>query len=184
MMEGEYSTRQNGLETTSLRGGAGVEADGVVKLIVDGNLGKLARWLRALGCDAVSHAGRADRFLLRRALLEERIAVTKSRTLETRPFRGRLVLITADRWEEQLAEAAAALGLSFDPRAVLGRCLDCNEVLSDVEKGAVEGLVPAYVLETQPNFRRCGHCGRVYWAGSHAERMLRVMRSRIPSRPP
>jgi hypothetical protein len=169
---------------TSLRGGAGVEAGGVVKLIVDGNLGKLARWLRALGCDTVCHEGRADRFLLRRAYLEERIVVTKSRTLAARPFRGRLVLITADRWEEQLVEAVAALGLSFDALAVLGRCLECNEVLSDVEKGAVEGLVPPYILETQPGFRRCGRCGRVYWAGSHAERMLRVMRSRIPSRPP
>ncbi len=183
-MEGEYSTREDGLEISSLSGGAGVAAGGAVKLIVDGNLGKLARWLRALGCDTVIHDGRADRFLLRKALLEGRIAVTKSLTLAARPFRGRLVLITADRWEEQLAEVAAALGLSFDDRVVLGRCLDCNEVLSDVEKGALEGLVPPYVLETQPSFRRCGCCGRVYWAGSHAERMLRVMRSRIPSRPP
>lgn len=161
-----------------------MEAGGVVKLMVDGNLGKLARWLRALGCDTVCHEGRADRSLLQRALLEGRIAVTKSRTLAAWPFRGRLVLITADRWEDQLAEAASVLGLSFDARVVLGRCLDCNETLSEVEKSAVEGLVPAYVFGSQENFRRCGRCGRIYWAGSHAERMLRIMRSRIPSRLP
>lgn len=159
-------------------------AGGAVKLIVDGNLGKLARWLRALGCDTAIHEGRADRYLLRRALLEDRIAVTKSRRLAARPFRGRLILIAADRWEEQLAETVSSLDLSFDARAVLGRCLDCNETLSEVEKSTVEGLVPAYIFETQAAFRRCGRCGRIFWAGSHAERMLRVMRSRIPSRLP
>lgn len=159
-------------------------AASAVRLIVDGNLGRLARWLRALGCDAAIHEGRADRHMLRRAFLENRIAVTKSRSLAARPFRGRLILITADRWDEQLAEAAAALELSFDDRATLGRCLDCNETLSEVKKIAVEGLVPAYIFETQAAFRSCGRCGRIFWAGSHAEKMLRVMRSRIPSRLP
>jgi uncharacterized protein len=156
----------------------------VVRLITDGNLAKLARWLRALGCDTVCHDGRADRLLLLKALREDRVVVTKSRGLAAWPFRGRLVLIRADRLEDQLAEAAEALSLRLDDRAVLGRCLDCNEPLSDVEKDAVVGRVPAYVLGTQESFRRCNRCGRVFWAGSHAERMLRIMRSRIPPRLP
>lgn len=159
-------------------------ADEVPRLIADGNLGKLVRWLRALGCDAVLHDGRADRSLLLRALREDRVVITKSRALAARPFRGRLIRIAAERWEEQLAETAGALGLRFDGSRVLGRCLECNEPLSEVEKGDLEGRVPAHVFATQAAFRECGRCGRIYWAGSHAERMLRVMGRRIPPRRP
>jgi uncharacterized protein with PIN domain len=155
-----------------------------MRVITDGNLGRLARWLRALGCDAVVHGGRADRFLLLRALREDRVVLTMSRRLAERPFRGRLVRIAAERWEEQLTEAAEALGLHCDDRTVLGRCLDCNAPLLDAGRDEVRDRVPAYVLATQETFWRCARCGRVFWAGSHAERMLRIMRSRTPSRLP
>jgi len=154
------------------------------RLITDHTLGKLARWLRALGCDVACHRGRADRSLLRRALLEDRIVVTRSRNLAERPFRGGLVLVTAEGWEEQLGEVARALNLSPDDGSVLGRCLECNEVLTAADCSDVKGRVPDYILETQEAFRICMSCGRVFWSGSHAARMLRVMRRRIPPRPP
>jgi len=39
----------------------------------------------------------------------------------------------------------------------------------------VAEAVPPHVLTTAPRFRRCGHCGRVYWPGSHSEGILERM---------
>ncbi len=33
------------------------------------------------------------------------------------------------------------------------------------------GKVPEYVFETQTSFQRCPQCRKIYWAGSHPERM-------------
>jgi hypothetical protein len=32
--------------------------------------------------------------------------------------------------------------------------------------------VPEHVLATQSEFMGCPGCGRIYWGGSHADRML------------
>jgi len=39
------------------------------------------------------------------------------------------------------------------------------------EKAAVEAQLPPYVRATQDRFSQCPHCGRVYWPGTHWERM-------------
>jgi uncharacterized protein with PIN domain len=39
----------------------------------------------------------------------------------------------------------------------------------------VAGRLPPQVLETQDDFRTCDVCGRVYWKGSHWERMSERM---------
>ncbi len=92
-------------------------AASAVRLIVDGNLGRLARWLRALGCDAAIHEGRADRHMLRRAS-ENRIAVRNAAACSRRSGGG--VIITAVRWDEQLARRPTPSNFRLDDRAILG----------------------------------------------------------------
>ena len=51
------------------------------------------------------------------------------------------------------------------------RCLACNGLLVSVEKVDVLDRLPPRVREGQDRFWRCQDCGRVYWEGTHHERM-------------
>ena len=47
----------------------------------------------------------------------------------------------------------------------------CNGTLEPVAKDELEAEVPPRVLAVFDRFWRCGGCGRVYWEGSHYDRL-------------
>jgi len=55
------------------------------------------------------------------------------------------------------------------------RCLRCNELLRAVEKSQVESKLPPRVREQQIGFKMCPSCNRIYWKGSHHERMKELI---------
>ena len=67
------------------------------------------------------------------------------------------------------------LGLSPEPNLEHARCSECNGELEDVSREGVADVAPPHVLATALRFRRCSGCGRVYWPGSHGERILARM---------
>ena len=76
-----------------------------------------------------------------------------------------------DHWRDQLRQVVTAFGI--DPfRRFLTRCLECNEPLRDVARVEVADRVPPYVHDTRELFRECPACGRLYWGGTHRERMV------------
>lgn len=135
-------------------------------LIVDAMLGKLARWLRLAGYNTAFWREGSDDELIAAAREQRRLIVTKDRGLAGR--RGvDAVRIDADALDEQMQEARAALsqrGLLPEP---FTRCAECNGAIEELPREQAEGLVPPYVWHTQSEFRRCAHCGRVYWKGTH-----------------
>jgi uncharacterized protein len=147
----------------------------VAKFLADGMLGKLARWLRALGVDCDFCNGAPDGELVRRALAEDRILLTRDRRLaQRRLLRDRVVLVTRDRWPEQLTEVRRAFDFSAEIRP-LSRCLECNTPLAAAAPADVADRVPPYVLKTQRQFTRCPGCGRIYWAGTHRDRIQAIL---------
>jgi uncharacterized protein len=147
----------------------------------DRNLGKLAKWLRILGYDTLYERGNADRAFFRKAQEAGRIALTRRRDAVGRKDIRLLFVVRADRVAAQIREVLGGLDLQPDPARRMTRCLICNEPLEDVPKERVEGLVPAYVLGTCDRFRRCHACGRIYWPGTHPERVEEYLRTRIPA---
>ncbi len=154
------------------------------RFAADRNLGKLAKWLRILGYDTLYDREDADRNFLRRAGEVGRIALTRKRDLARLAHPGSLVVLKADRVEDQLGEVIEALDLEPDPSRRLTRCLNCNAPLEEVPKPAVEGLVPAYVYGTCTRFRRCPLCGRIFWPGTHTRHVEEYLKMRVPFRAP
>lgn len=145
-----------------------------LRLLANGMLGRLARWLRLLGYDTAYDNHADDTELARRARAEGRILLTRDRGLARR--RGlRTLLIRSEVLEEQVQEVQNALGPP--PHPALSRCTVCNTALEPVTPAEIADLVPPYVLRTQAEFRRCPGCGRIYWPGTH----LREMREQIES---
>jgi uncharacterized protein with PIN domain len=138
-------------------------------------LGSLARWLRFFGYDAsFPEPGPEDSLLAERARSEGRWLLTKDRELAAAG--PRTVLIRSEGLEEQLAEVFSRLDLRPEATLERARCGECNGGLEGVSRDEVADVTPPHVLATAPRFRRCTSCGRVYWPGSHGDRILERMR--------
>jgi uncharacterized protein with PIN domain len=151
------------------------------RFVADVMLGKLARWLRALGLDTLYDRDAPDARLLGIALRERRHLLTRDAGLAARAGPVAL-LVRAASLEEQLREVTARYGVSV--RAPLSRCLECNGELSRRSPGEIRERVPPYTFATQREFWECGGCRRVYWAGTHASRILARLAVCVGSAPP
>jgi uncharacterized protein with PIN domain len=141
------------------------------RLLADGMLGRLARWLRVLGYDTVFAPDVDNSELLRRARAEERVLLTADHALARRKG-ARTLLVDAPDLDGQLRQVRQALG---PPPGEFTRCVACNGALQPVDKAALADQVPPYVLATQTQFRRCPECGRIYWPGTHVEHMKAML---------
>ncbi len=137
-------------------------------------LGGLAKWLRAAGHDAYyahESTDTSDRHLTEKALREGRILLTSDTGfLERKPLRDgdlRFLIVPHLPLEEQLRLVVERFGLQRGP----SRCMECNGELTVVGRGEVEGRVPDGVVRHHEEFFLCGECGRVFWHGSHWERI-------------
>jgi uncharacterized protein with PIN domain len=149
-----------------------------IKFIVDNNVGKLARWLRIMGYDALLFSGEDDGRMVKVALAQNRMILTKDREVMKRRLvtSGKLkaILIAGDEIEAQLQQVVEALNLDyhFSPFSI---CLECNQRLIEKDRDAVQDLVPPYVFQTQKVYMECTSCHRIYWRGTHWQAMNREL---------
>ncbi|MEO0248277.1 MAG: Mut7-C RNAse domain-containing protein [candidate division WOR-3 bacterium] len=144
-----------------------------MKFLVDQNAGKLCRWLRFLGFDAELASGSVYD-LGARAAREARVLLTRNRRAGELPLAKSLVLLSDDP-KEQLRQVVEEFGLrkEFKP---FSRCPVCNAELEPAEREAVKDMVPPHTYATHEEFSRCPVCGRIYWEGSHVERVREIMK--------
>jgi len=154
-----------------------------VRFVVDTMLGRLAHWLRAMGYDTLCLGPADDRRLLQLALGEDRILVTRDVRL-ARLAEARGCLIRAAEVDDQLLETVEKLGLAPPEAEWLSRCLECNARLEPRAKDEVKKLLPERIFGAESEFMGCPGCGRVYWAGSHADRMLARLRQMLGRKGP
>ena len=140
------------------------------RFVADGMLGRLARWLRALGYDTLYFRDAPDRRLLAVALAERRRLLTRDAALARRARESGL-LVRAEALDLQLEEVTAACGLVG--RRALSRCLECNALLAETAPESVRDRVPPYTFATRREFWTCTGCRRVFWAGTHVSGIRR-----------
>jgi uncharacterized protein with PIN domain len=147
------------------------------RFIADTMLGKLAKWLRLLGCDVLYFPKISDEDLAERASRSGRVILTRDTLLiRRRKVRENHFFVRGDGYKDQIRQVVRHY--SIDPSArILTRCLRCNEPLANVDKAAVREKVPPYVYETQDAFVTCVCCGRIYWKATHRDEMVRQLRA-------
>ena len=149
-----------------------------IKFIVDNNVGKLAKWLRIMGYDALLFSGEDDGRMVKVALAQNRVILTKDTQVMKRRLvtSGKLkaILIEDDDIEAQLRQVVEALKLDyhFSPFSI---CLECNQRLIEKDEDAVREFVPSYVFKTQRLYMECPSCHRIYWRGTHWQAMNREL---------
>jgi len=149
-----------------------------VKFIVDCNVGRLARWLRIAGFDTLFEKDIDDGRLVRLALADDRVLLTRDTGILDRrvAVSGRLkvLLIEYDDVKLQLGQVFSALDIA-DEMKPFTVCPNCNGSLEPRDKEDVKEIVPPYVFKTKDQFMQCPDCVRVYWRGTHWQRMAREL---------
>jgi uncharacterized protein len=137
------------------------------RFLVDFMLGKLCKWLRILGYDAVYSTKNNKLNLILQSLKENRIILTRDNQL-SRKRSWKLILITSDEAGEQLKQVIKELGLEISKKGLFTRCSVCNGRIKPVEnKEVIMQQVPEYIYQTHADFSRCEECGKIYWSGTH-----------------
>jgi len=142
---------------------------------VERTLGRLARWLRIMGFDAVCESD-ATRPEYPGGKDEGRVRLTRIVTVAGQGADGPRLLIRSDHLPEQLREVVQALHIDLSDVRLFSRCLKCNRPIAAIDKGQVRSRVPDYVWENQDQFSQCPKCRQIYWPGTHAARSLNFIK--------
>ena len=145
-----------------------------IKFIVDNNVGKLAKWLRIMGYDALMFTDKDDGKMVKTALNQNRVILTKDTQVMKRRLvtsgKVRAILIEGNESKTQLQQVVRTLALDYQFKP-FSLCLECNQSLVERAKNEVSNLVPLHVLETQSHYMECPSCHRIYWRGTHWQAM-------------
>lgn len=146
------------------------------RFIADSMLGRLAKWLRIIGYDTTYYNDIRDDLLIKRSLLEGRWLITRDTQLIKRGLVSGYTFIRDNDSMDQLRQIVAELDLDVYKK-IFTRCIGCNTILIPIYRCDAIGNVPEYIYSTKMGFSLCPLCNRVYWRGSHIDRIKeRLMR--------
>lgn len=154
-----------------------------MRFVADAHLGGLARLLRMLGFDTLFRNDYMDSEVRAISIVEGRVLLTRDRELLKHRGITHGCFVHALRPEEQLREIAERLQLASCARP-FSLCLHCNLPLVPMDKDAIAERLPPRVATAYERFSWCEGCDRVYWEGSHWQRMRELLDGVLAPRGP
>jgi aminoglycoside phosphotransferase family enzyme len=145
------------------------------RFMVDSHLGKLARYLRMLGFDTAWRADQGGHELIDLARQQQRIILTRDLGLLKHRRVTHGYWLRHQQPNEQLEEVLLALDLLQRLRP-FSRCMECNGEIAPASRADIGTALDPDILGRFDSFWRCGSCAKIYWRGSHYERMLQFTR--------
>lgn len=146
-----------------------------MKFLCDQMLARLGRWLRAAGYDTIIVTQSLnDQEIYQAAQQQQRLLLTRDRHFLNLDPEGKCVIwLTSNTTEECVQELSLRLPINWllDP---FSRCLECNGMLAMTENPDVQ-QIPENLLSQCNPFWTCSACGKVYWLGSHTDRMKKQL---------
>jgi uncharacterized protein with PIN domain len=149
-----------------------------MKFVCDQMFGTLAKWLRLCGFDTYYEKENInDDDILEVASREHRVILSRDRELILRAEKRRIPAYPIQSHEviDQLVEVLSKTNQSIDETFVFSRCSVCNHLLQPVGKKDVIDLLPPKVAETKETYWQCPSCERVYWQGTHYEKIKKTI---------
>jgi len=146
------------------------------RFVLDTHLGRLARHLRLAGFDSLWENDYRDEEIVALSLAQKRVILTRDKGILMRRAVQHGHFVHETESEKQLCEVVRAFQLERTP-APFSRCRLCNAALREVAKDSVRGRVPEAVWKRLDAFTECPQCGRIFWRGTHYERLCRVLRA-------
>ncbi len=141
-----------------------------MKFITDVHLGKLAKYLRLCGFDTLYDSVYSDDMIINTAITEKRIILTRDRVLLKNKKVTHGYWLRSEQPGQQLKEIFTRLDLKGSVLP-FSRCLECNSPLINITKQEIIHNLQPKTRQYYDVFKQCPQCGRIYWEGSHYERM-------------
>lgn len=138
--------------------------------LVDSTGGRLARYLRMAGFDTLYDPAWHDQDILQAMAQEPRLLLSRNLDLLKRKAIEFGRAIRAHRPTEQLREVLHLFGIEQPPHPFT-RCLDCNGLLEPIPKAAILHRLEPLTQRYFDTFHCCRRCDKLYWPGSHVDRM-------------
>ncbi|NKJ48732.1 twitching motility protein PilT [Burkholderia sp. SG-MS1] len=156
----------------------------VLRFIADAHLGGLAPLLRLAGFDTLYDNHYPDADIEALCVAQQRIVLTRDRELLKRRSITHGCYVRTLKPREQLREVFERLDLAGSAQP-FRLCLMCNAPLRRIAKEEVGARAPDGVLERHNQFVTCDVCRRVFWEGTHWQRMRALIDSvaGAPERP-
>ncbi len=140
------------------------------EFIADSHLGKLARHLRLLGFDTLYKKDFHDREIVALAVEQGRIVLSRDIGLLKNKAVKSGRWIRATQSEQQVHECVKYFCLAGRIRP-FRLCRECNGHIRPIAKSEANGHIPQRIIVSRSRFFRCFSCARIYWQGSHYEKL-------------
>jgi hypothetical protein len=139
-----------------------------MRFVCDSTVGKLARILRMAGFDT-AYVERDDLARVIALSLEEgRKIISRNSKYGGLRLASDCLCLKVDEPYEQFRQMVSVLGLAIEEEGFLSRCLNCSELLVEVDKEQVRDRLYDFVYCTQERIWRCHCCDRLFWHATHA----------------
>ena len=138
------------------------------RFVTAASLDFVARRLRFLGYDVVTHAGARLEELFEEAARDGRIVLTTSARHPRRWSQVQVVRVPGADPRAAVREIAATHEPAGPP---FSRCPRCNQALHRRTSFEAIGEVPGRVTRSGSPLTWCPSCGQWYWEGSHTSRL-------------
>jgi uncharacterized protein len=152
----------------------------MTRFVADAHLGGLARLLRMCGFDTLYDNNFADSEIAAISAEDGRIVLTRDRELLKRREITHGCYVHTLKSALQLREVFERLDLARSARP-FALCLHCNAPLHAIDRAHAQQLIPSGVFTRYSQFSACDICGRVFWQGSHWQRMQALLRGILPA---
>jgi len=152
------------------------------RFILDVHLGKLARYLRMLGFDCLYRNDLEDEEIVALSVDEKRIILTRDRGILKQGRVTHGCLIRKELVDDQVREVLKRFDLGGAIRP-FSRCTACNASLEPVNKAEIRSELQPRTERYFEEFYRCPFCRKIFWKGSHYDRMTAKIRDEFRKEP-
>ncbi|MCG8335161.1 MAG: Mut7-C ubiquitin/RNAse domain-containing protein [Proteobacteria bacterium] len=152
------------------------------KFILDVHLGKTAKNLRMLGFDAHYENNLDDPEIIEIAQKDKRIILTRDKELLKNSKVTHGYWVRSKNSDKQISEVIKRFDL-YSKIKPFHRCMSCNGLIEEIEKEKVLDRLEPKTKQYFNEFFICLGCDKIYWKGSHFERMEAKIAKLLKAKP-
>ncbi len=142
----------------------------IPKFVLDVHLRALAKYMRMFGFDTNYQNDFSDEQIIEISISEKRTVLTRDVGILKRNQLTHGYWVRNVKPIKQIEEIIKRFDLKNEINE-FSRCIRCNTIIVPIEKEKVMSKIPPKVKSLHPQFFYCNVCSKIYWKGSHYDKM-------------
>lgn len=149
----------------------------MIDYLIDSMLGKLAKFLRIIGYNAIYNPNLEDRETLSISKFHNYVLITRDKNLFSSSVNEKIIVILLDdnAISYNLFLLNIIVGLNLRISYEKTRCPKCNNILRHISKDKIRNILPSYIISKYNKFFVCDNCSKIYWDGYHIDKLNNIL---------